>query len=86
MNTSESRDAKPYRPAMMRRSTRLIAALAAGIMGISMVGLTALPASADTRPLDPTSPASPVTASPDVLPTVQIDGVVWQQTVIGNTV
>jgi PKD repeat protein len=41
---------------------------------------------ADTRPLDPTSPASPTTVSADALPTVQIDGVVWQQVIIGDTV
>jgi PKD repeat protein len=73
-------------PVRMRRSARLVAALMTTLLGVSLVGLTALPASADTKPLDPTSPSSPTTASPDVLPTVQIDGVVWQQTVIGNTV
>ncbi len=52
----------------------------------SAVILGAAPASADTAPIDPTSPATPVTVSADALPTVQIDGVVWQQVVVGNTV
>ncbi|MEF2977726.1 PKD domain-containing protein [Subtercola sp. YIM 133946] len=43
-------------------------------------------ASADTAPTDPTSPSSPATVSADGLPTVQINGVVWSQVIIGNTV
>ena len=43
----------------------------------------AQPALADTQP---PSSSTPVTASTDSLPTVQIDGVVWIQTVVGNTV
>ena len=42
------------------------------------------------RPAGPTPsrrcPATPVTVSTDPLPTVQINGVVWAQIVIGNTV
>lgn len=41
---------------------------------------------ADTRPADPTNPATPVTVSADPLPTVQIDGVVWSQAILGNRV
>lgn len=37
---------------------------------------------ADTRPSAPT----PATVAVDGLPTVQIDGVVWSQAVVGNTV
>jgi chitodextrinase len=37
-------------------------------------------------PPDPTNPASPPTVGADVLPTTQIDGVAWAQTVVGNTV
>ncbi|MCU1572619.1 MAG: hypothetical protein JWO93_701 [Micrococcaceae bacterium] len=43
-------------------------------------------AQADTAPSDPTSAATPATVSADALPTVQINGVVWQQVVVGNTV
>jgi len=42
-------------------------------------------ASADSAPANPNNPATPVTVTADSLPTVQIDGVVWQQTVIGDT-
>lgn len=51
-----------------------------------LVALVAGPALADTAPVDPTDPRTPVTVSADALPTVQIDGVVWQQIVVGGTV
>ena len=41
---------------------------------------------ADTRPADPGNPATPPTVSADPLPTVQIDGVVWSQAIVGNRV
>ncbi len=41
---------------------------------------------ADTRPADPTNQATPPTVSADPLPTVQIDGVVWSQTIVGTKV
>jgi PKD repeat protein len=44
------------------------------------------PARADTMPLDPQNASTPETISADALPTVQIDGVVWQQVIVGNTV
>ncbi|WP_227497103.1 LamG-like jellyroll fold domain-containing protein [Planctomonas psychrotolerans] len=40
-------------------------------------------AAADTRPAESTTPA---TVSTDSLPTVQIDGIVWSQVVVGTTV
>ncbi len=40
-------------------------------------------AAADTRPVDQ---GEPVTVSADPLPTVQVDGVVWSQVVVGRTV
>lgn len=48
-----------------------------------LVALVGSPASADTRPPDP---AEPLTVSADPLPTVQVDGVVWSQVVVGRTV
>ena len=47
------------------------------------VGLGALPAQADTAPVDT---ALPATVSADPLPTVQINGVVWKQEIVGGTV
>ncbi|KQV07006.1 hypothetical protein ASC63_06585 [Leifsonia sp. Root112D2] len=47
-----------------------------------VTGLSALPALADT-PAPPT--ALPTTVSADVLPTPQINGVVWKVAVVGNT-
>lgn len=41
---------------------------------------------ADSQPLDPSAPLSPKTVTADSLPTPQIDGVVWDQVVVGNTV
>ncbi|WP_426623161.1 PKD domain-containing protein [Leifsonia sp. McL0607] len=43
-------------------------------------------ASADTRPPDPTNPASPPTVGATALPTTQMDGVAWDQWVVGNNV
>ncbi len=43
-------------------------------------------ASADTAPTSSTDPKTPVTVAGDSLPTVQVNGVVWQQLVVGTTV
>ena len=75
------------------RPRRAVATLA--VMAMLAVFGTAVtvatPASADTSTAQPAGvspvverPANNVTA--DVLPTVQIDGVVWSETVVGNTV
>lgn len=45
-------------------------------------GVSSSPVAADTIPID----GSPETVSSDALPTVQIDGVVWSQIVVGSTV
>jgi large repetitive protein len=49
----------------------------------SFLFFVASPANADTAPPDATTP---LTVSSDALPTVQINGVVWSQVIIGNTV
>ncbi|WP_159611313.1 PKD domain-containing protein [Glutamicibacter sp. JC586] len=54
-------------------------AVAATVMGTPA-------ASADSSPSVPTDPLTSPTVTADALPTVQIDGVVWKQVVIGNTV
>ncbi|MEN0083467.1 MAG: PKD domain-containing protein [Leifsonia sp.] len=72
-----------------RPRSRSLGILTAVITAVGLVfgGLAiAQPAAADTQPPDPTNPASPPTVSADVLPTTQIDGVAWAQTVVGNTV
>ena len=59
----------------------------AGAVLVTTLVLAAAPgAVADSAPADPGLPSSPVTVTADSLPTVQIDGVVWQQAVIGDTV
>lgn len=70
---------------MAPRSTlaRWAASAAAVATTMSFVALGAAPAQADTVP---PNPADPLTVSSDALPTVQIDGVVWDQEVVGNTV
>ena len=66
-----------------RRLSRLTAAVTvATVVGAGCV-LTAGSAAADT---EPPVPNTPVTVSSDALPTVQINGVVWAQVVVGNTV
>ncbi|HEY3438700.1 MAG TPA: PKD domain-containing protein [Actinotalea sp.] len=54
-----------------------------GVGAVVLVGLAPIAAQADTMPADPTLP---VTVSADGLPTVQINGVAWNQVVVGNTV
>ncbi|SHN70779.1 FOG: PKD repeat, partial [Geodermatophilus obscurus] len=54
----------------------------AGVLG----GLPPGTARADSAPRDPADPATPATVTADPLPTVQIDGVVWSQVVVGTTV
>lgn len=60
--------------------------LAATLTALAVLVAGALPAAADSAPVDPTDPATPVTFAADMLPTVQIDGVVWSQVTIGTTV
>ncbi|HEY3438539.1 MAG TPA: LamG-like jellyroll fold domain-containing protein [Actinotalea sp.] len=60
---------------------RLVSTL--GAAALLAGGLVALPAQADTAPADP---SLPTTVSADGLPTVQINGVVWNQQIVGNTV
>lgn len=56
------------------------------VLAIAAALLTTTPAAlADTTP-PTTTPATPATVSTDVLPTPQIDGVVWSQVIAGNTV
>jgi PKD repeat protein len=55
--------------------------LAAGTLGMLVPGT----AQADSAP-PVTSPATPTTVTADGLPTVQINGVVWSQVVVGTTV
>ncbi|PRY49342.1 PKD domain-containing protein [Geodermatophilus tzadiensis] len=73
-----------------RVATTLRKALA-GVLGLLLVaGVLALAvptaARADSAPLDPADPATPTTVTADPLPTVQVDGIVWSQVVVGNTV
>jgi PKD repeat protein len=44
------------------------------------------PAVADSAPPNPADPTTPATVSADALPTAQINGVVWTQVVVGDTV
>ncbi|WDF34269.1 PKD domain-containing protein [Arthrobacter agilis] len=65
---------------------RLVSLTSAVAVAVSMAFVSIPAAVADSAPADPASPATPTTVTADGLPTVQIDGVVWQQTVVGNTV
>jgi len=64
-----------------RRS--ISAALTLVLVGSWLAIANSHSARADTAPPDPTTP---VTVSADSLPTTQIDGVVWSQAIVGNTV
>ena len=64
------------------RWRRIVASAAASATLLTSVALTALPAQADTVP----STGTPTTVSSDALPAPQVNGVVWSQVVVGNTV
>ncbi|MCC6497473.1 MAG: PQQ-like beta-propeller repeat protein, partial [Propionibacteriaceae bacterium] len=66
-----------------RRSAALVASLIV-IAGLCLS--SAPPAGADSAPADPNDPRTPPTAAIDRLPTVQHNGVAWNQLVVGNTV
>lgn len=71
-----------------RRGLRvLVAGVLAGLLTAGpAVLLTEGAARADSRPADPSNPATPATVAADGLPTVQVNGVVWSQVVVGDTV
>jgi trimeric autotransporter adhesin len=70
----------------MKARARAAAATVVALLGALLVLVPAAPAAGDTAPADPTDRATPRTASAQPLPTVQINGVVWSQVVVGNTV
>jgi len=59
-----------------------------GALILSAVALVApaLVATTAYADIDPADPSLPATVTADALPTVQIDGVVWDQEIVGNTV
>ena len=76
-------------PALTRPATSLMVALAvacAAVFTLTSPLAAPLPAHADSAPAVPANPGSPPTVAADRLPTAQIDGVVWAQVVVGNTV
>jgi hypothetical protein len=78
---------RPLRPEVLpvrRRSSRLLVLTTlASLVATAVVG-SALPAAADTAPKP--GLGLPATVSTDSLPAPQINGVVWDQVVVGNTV
>ena len=66
--------------------SRGASALVGCVVAAGLVLLPAAPASADVNPADPGDPTTPKTAAAKGLPTTQINGVAWDQEVIGNTV
>src|SRR6478609_11744435 len=66
-----------------RRLRHTVAATVFALLGVGLTGVSAAaPALADTDPVAGT----PATVSADSLPTWQINGVVWSQVTVGNTV
>lgn len=63
-----------------RAGVAWLAAAAVTGLGVGVAGASSV--SADTRP----AAGTPATVSADALPTVQVDGVVWAQAVVANTV
>ena len=56
------------------------------IVAVGVLNATPVVAHADSAPANPSDSRTPLTVSSDVLPTTQIDGVAWNQLVVGNTV
>ncbi len=67
-------------------AARWVAGWVSLLLVAGVLGLLAPAARADSAPLDPSDPATPVTVTADGLPTVQVNGVVWSQVTVGNTV
>ena len=65
------------------RGRRFMAFVATAGLALGLLVVAGMPAKAAPAPVVPT-PAGTVTA--DALPTVQVDGVVWSQVVVGNVV
>ncbi|QXG74975.1 PKD domain-containing protein [Modestobacter sp. L9-4] len=76
---------------MSARVTSSSRPLVAGVLsallfiGVLAGGLVPTAARADTAPA-PVTPTNPTTVTADPLPTVQVNGVVWSQVVVGNRV
>ena len=83
MGSNNSLRAVSARISFLRRVALTCAIALVTTVGVAM---SAVPAAADSWPTDPSNPATPVTVSADGLPTVQINGVVWSQTVVGDIV
>lgn len=73
-------------PRHQQRIRNVMAVVASTVLIATTMVAGSRAATADTAPPNPNDPKTPVTVSADVLPTVQINGVVWNQTIIGNTV
>src|SRR4051812_49614738 len=67
------------------RPGRILAAAASLLLTAGVLVLL-VPASAQADSAPPTTSTTPTTVSADGLPTTQINGVVWSQVAVGNTV
>ncbi|MCF7553837.1 LamG-like jellyroll fold domain-containing protein [Pseudonocardia sp. WMMC193] len=63
--------------------TAALTAVGVAVLGLPFAGIGT--AAADTAP-PPANPPTTTTVAADALPTVQMNGVVWDQVVVGNTV
>lgn len=70
----------PPRPRRSLRAVAVVLACALVWLGLAPIGATV--AYADTDP----AASTPATTSADALPTWQVNGVVWSQAVVGNTI
>ncbi|WP_454699186.1 PKD domain-containing protein [Arthrobacter humicola] len=67
-------------------TNQLVALITALVVVLTAVVFLSAPVMADSAPVDPANPATPPTVTADGLPTVQVDGVVWSQVVVGDFV
>jgi PKD repeat protein len=73
-------------PSRLLHVARPTLGLVVAVLVLVACAVLAPPARADTAPVDPTDPGTPATVTADALPTVQVNGVVWSQAVVGHIV
>ena len=71
---------------LTRRRVRTRGSAVLATLAMIAAGLAGLPVAPALADIDPVDSALPRTVTADALPTVQIDGVVWQQVIVGNKV
>ena len=79
----------PHRTLFGRRVPAVLASITLAVTSLAALppaSATEIATAVATVATDVAEAADPVTVSADALPTVQVDGIVWKQVIVGNTV